>query len=434
MPVSVVIGSQWGDEGKGKIVDMLAPEAQVVARYQGGANAGHTIAWGDEQFVLHLVPSGIFHDGTTCVIGNGVVIDPVALMEEIRTIGELGFAVEGRLLISHHAHLIMPYHKALEQARERYRDAGAIGTTGRGIGPAYVDKFARTGIRVVDLLDRDILRAKLKVAIEEKNAILRSVYGADGLDVDAIIEEYVEFDRHIDPYVKDTVYYLNGALEEGQHVLAEGAQGSLLDVDFGTYPFVTSSHPTAGGACTGLGIPPTSVNRVIGIVKAYTTRVGNGPFPTELDGSPERDPDGFGEELRRAGHEFGATTGRPRRCGWLDLVALRYTSAINGFTEVTITKLDVLAGLDEIKVCTAYRIDGRTTDRFPGDVHHLERVEPVYETLPGFGALAGATQMEDLPETARDYLTYIEERLGVPISIVSTGPRREETIVVPARV
>jgi adenylosuccinate synthase len=434
MPVSVVIGSQWGDEGKGKIVDMLAPEAQVVARYQGGANAGHTIAWGDEQFVLHLVPSGIFHDGTTCVIGNGVVIDPVALMEEIRTIGELGFAVEGRLLISHHAHLIMPYHKALEQARERYRDAGAIGTTGRGIGPAYVDKFARTGIRVVDLLDRDILRAKLKVAIEEKNAILRSVYGADGLDVDAIIEEYVEFDRHIDPYVKDTVYYLNGALEEGQHVLAEGAQGSLLDVDFGTYPFVTSSHPTAGGACTGLGIPPTSVNRVIGIVKAYTTRVGNGPFPTELDGSPERDPDGFGEELRRAGHEFGATTGRPRRCGWLDLVALRYTSAINGFTEVTITKLDVLAGLDEIKVCTAYRIDGRMTDRFPGDVHHLERVEPVYETLPGFGALAGATQMEDLPETARDYLTYIEERLGVPISIVSTGPRREETIVVPARV
>lgn len=428
MPVTIVIGSQWGDEGKGKIVDLLAPDVDVVARYQGGANAGHTIAWGDKQFVLHLVPSGIFHEDTACVIGNGVVIDPVALMQEIRMIEELGFEVEGRLFISHNAHLIMPYHKAIEQARERYRDAGAIGTTGRGIGPAYVDKFARTGIRVVDLLDRDTLRRQLKEAIEEKNAILRAVYGADGLDVEQIIEEYVEFDRRIDPFVTDTAAYLHQALRDGKRVLAEGAQGSLLDVDFGTYPFVTSSHPTAGGGCTGLGVPPTAVDRVIGIVKAYTTRVGNGPFPTELDGSPERDPGGFGQRLREAGHEFGATTGRPRRCGWLDLVALRYSAAVNGFTDLAITKLDVLAGLEELKVCTAYRINGKTTQRFPSDVVTLERVEPVYETLPGFGDLSGAEAPGDLPEAARAYLRFIEDALEVPISIVSTGPRREETL------
>jgi adenylosuccinate synthase len=428
LPVTIIIGSQWGDEGKGKIVDLLAPECDVVARYQGGANAGHTIAWEDKQFVLHLIPSGIFHKGTACVIGNGVVIDPVALMDEIRMIEEVGFEVEGRLLISHHAHLIMPYHKAIEQARELYRDAGAIGTTGRGIGPAYVDKFARTGIRVVDLLDRDILRAKLKIAIEEKNAILRSVYGAEGLDVDAMIEEYVEFDRHIDPYVKDTVAYLHRALKDGQRVLAEGAQGSLLDVDFGTYPFVTSSHPTAGGCCTGLGVPPTAVDRVIAIVKAYTTRVGNGPFPTELDGTPDRDPENLGELLRSSGNEFGATTGRPRRCGWLDLVALNYTAAINGFTELAITKLDVLAGLEEVKVCTAYRIDGEVTRQFPGDIEKLERVEPIYETLPGFGDTREAATVAELPENARRYLRFVEEHLDVPISVVSTGPKREQTI------
>jgi adenylosuccinate synthase len=434
MPVTIVIGSQWGDEGKGKVVDLLAPEVDVVARYQGGANAGHTIAWGGaggvpaQQFVLHLIPSGIFHEGTACIIGNGVVIDPVALMEEIRGVEAAGYPTEGRLFISHNAHLIMPYHKAVEQARERYRDAGAIGTTGRGIGPAYVDKFARTGIRVVDLLDRDVLRKKLKVAIEEKNTLLRSIYDADGLNVEEIIEEYVEFDRQIDPYVKDTAGYLHQALREGKRVLAEGAQGSLLDVDFGTYPFVTSSHPTAGGCCTGLGVPPTAVDRVIGIVKAYTTRVGNGPFPTELDGSPERDPQGLGERLRSVGHEFGATTGRPRRCGWLDLVALRYTSAINGFTEIALTKLDVLDGFDELHVCTAYRVDGRLTERFPNDLQTLERVEPVYETLPGFGRLAGASSVGELPETARAYLLFIEERLEVPISVVSTGPKREETL------
>lgn len=422
MPVSVVIGSQWGDEGKGKIVDLLSNDVDIVARYQGGANAGHTICWGDKTFVLHLVPSGIFHDGVVCVIGNGVVIDPVAVMSEIRTIQDLGYEVEGRLFISHNAHLIMPYHKAVEQVSERYRDAEAIGTTGRGIGPAYMDKFARTGIRVVDLLDRDVLRTKLKRAIEEKNAILKGVYGAEELNVEAIIEEYVEFDRLIDPYVRDTTQYLGNALKEGKHILAEGAQGALLDVDFGTYPYVTSSHPTVGGCCTGLGIPPTEIKRVIGIVKAYCTRVGNGPFPTELN-------DETGEQLRQTGAEFGATTGRPRRCGWLDLVALRYTSLLNGFTELAITKLDVLTNIPEINVCMQYRYDGKETNRFPSEGHTLEKVEPVYESLPGWDEdIQNVTRFDDLPETAKNYLQFIASHAGVGISMISTGPKREQTI------
>lgn len=424
MPITVVIGSQWGDEGKGKIVDLLSDEVDIVARYQGGANAGHTICWGDRTFVLHLVPSGIFHDGVMCVIGNGVVIDPKAVLDEIRTINELGYEVEGRLLISHNAHLIMPYHKALDQARERYRDAEAIGTTGRGIGPAYMDKFARTGIRVVDLLDRDVLRAKITRSVEEKNAMLTGIYGAEGVNVDAIIDEYVEFDKFIDPYVTDTTQYLCNELKAGKRILAEGAQGALLDVDFGTYPFVTSSHPTVGGCCTGLGVPPTEIDRVIGIVKAYCTRVGNGPFPTELK-------DGMGERLRSAGHEFGATTGRPRRTGWLDLVALRYSSMINGLTDYAITKLDVLTGLDEIEVCTSYRLpDGRETERFPSEVQTLERVEPVYETLPGWHEdITGIEAFEDLPVAAREYLQFLVRHTGVNISTISTGPKREQTII-----
>lgn len=421
MPVTIVIGSQWGDEGKGKIVDLLAPEMDIVARYQGGANAGHTIAWGDQQFVLHLIPSGIFQDGVTCVIGNGVVIDPVALMDEIRQVESLGYQVEGRLLISHNAHLIMPYHKRIELAREKDRDEDAIGTTGRGIGPAYVDKFARTGIRVVDLLDRDVLRKKLRTALEEKNTILKAVYGDDGIDVERMIEEYVEFDRQIDPYVTDTTAFLGQALADGKRILAEGAQGSLLDVDFGTYPFVTSSHPSAGGCCTGLGVPPTAVDRTIGIVKAYSTRVGNGPFPTELT-------DALGEQLRKVGQEFGATTGRPRRCGWLDGVALRYTARLNGFTDLAITKLDVLAGMPELKVCTGYRVRGKTMDRFPNDIATLEHVEPIYQSFEGFtGDLSSADRLEDLPPNARDYVRFIAEFIGVPISMISTGPRREET-------
>jgi adenylosuccinate synthase len=422
MPVSIVIGSQWGDEGKGKVVDLLSQDIDIVARYQGGANAGHTIAWDDTTFVLHLVPSGIFHDGVTCVIGNGVVLDPAAVIEEIQTIKELGYDVEDRLRISHNAHLIMPYHKAVEAAREEARDSDAIGTTGRGIGPAYMDKFARTGIRVVDLLDRDVLRAKLTRAIEEKNAILQHIYGADELDVDKIIEEYVEFDQLIDPYVTNTSEYLCNALDEGKHVLAEGAQGSLLDVDFGSYPYVTSSHPTAGGCCTGLGVPPTEVNRSIGIAKAYCTRVGNGPFPTELD-------DTVGKQLRDVGDEYGATTGRPRRCGWLDLVALRYTSMINGFTELAVTKLDVLSGLDELKVCTAYRYDGKTTRRFRSEVQTLEKVEPIYETLPGWDEdISDLRHFAELPTEARDYLMFVADYIGVEISMVSIGPKRQQII------
>lgn len=423
MPVSVVIGTQWGDEGKGKIVDLLASEMDIVARYQGGANAGHTICWGDKTFVLHLVPSGIFHENVTCVIGNGVVIDPVAVMEEIRMIRDLGYDVDGRLIISHNAHLIMPYHKRIEEARERARDAGAIGTTGRGIGPAYVDKVARTGIRVVDLLDRDVLRVKLKEAIEEKNAILKGIYDADELNVEQIIEEYVEFDKLIDPYVTDTSQYLCNALKEGQHVLAEGAQGSLLDVDFGTYPFVTSSHPTVGGCCTGLGVPPTEIHRVIGIVKAYCTRVGNGPFPTELQ-------DEAGRRLRSTGDEFGATTGRPRRCGWLDLVALRYTAMINGLTELAITKLDVLTGFDELRICTSYRYDGKESARFPSEVQTLEKVEPIYESFEGWSEdLTAADRFEDLPDEARRYLAFVSDFVGVPISMTSTGPKREQIVM-----
>ncbi|MEX0820612.1 MAG: adenylosuccinate synthase [Rhodothermales bacterium] len=423
MPVTVVIGTQWGDEGKGKVVDLLSRDVDIVARYQGGANAGHTICWGDETFVLHLVPSGIFQKDVTCVIGNGVVIDPVAVIEEIGMIRDLGYDVDGRLLISHNAHLIMPYHKRIEEARERARDGGAIGTTGRGIGPAYVDKFARTGIRVVDLLDRDTLRRKLKDAIEEKNAFLRGVYDADELDVEQIIDEYVEFDKLIDPFVTDTSQYLGRALKEGKRVLAEGAQGSLLDVDFGTYPFVTSSHPTVGGCCTGLGVPATEIDRVIGIVKAYTTRVGNGPFPTELE-------DEVGKHLSKVGAEFGATTGRPRRCGYLDLVALRYTAMINGLTEMAVTKLDVLTGLDTIKVCTAYRYDGKESARFPSEVQTLEKVEPVYESFEGWHEdITGAARMSDLPAAAQRYLEFVSDFLGVRVSMISTGPKRDQIVV-----
>lgn len=431
MPVSIVIGSQWGDEGKGKITDLLSPQFDVVARYQGGANAGHTIVWEEEsgeeeEFVLHLVPSGIFHENVTCVIGNGVVLDPKAVLEEIEKIRSLGIDVEERLKISHNAHLIMPYHKAIEAAQEEERASAAdddeIGTTGRGIGPAYTDKFARTGIRVVDLLDRDVLRQKLRRAIEEKNAILRDIYDAEALDVERIVEEYVEFDQKIDSYVTDTSKYLCNALSDGAEVLAEGAQGSLLDVDFGSYPFVTSSHPTAGGCCTGLGVPPTAVNRVLGIAKAYCTRVGNGPFPTELEGEA-------GEQLRQKGGEFGATTGRPRRCGWLDLVALRYTSMINGFSELAVTKLDILSGMEELKVCTQYRYDGKVTRRFPSEPQTLERVEPIYETLPGWTEdISSVRHVRDLPSEAQDYLAFIAEYLDVHVEMVSNGPRRDQII------
>ncbi len=422
MPVTVVLGCQWGDEGKGKIVDLLGREVDIVARYQGGANAGHTIAWGDECFVLHLIPSGIFTTDVTCVIGNGVVIDPVALSREVAMLHGRGYQVEGRLHVSTGAHLILPYHKALDGAREHIRAGSAIGTTRRGIGPAYVDKVARTGIRVADLMDPDEWKPKVRAAVKEKNAILRHVYDQSELDADTIIAQLEEVAAHILPFATDTAALLARALATGKHVLAEGAQGALLDVDFGTYPYVTSSHPTAGGACTGLGIPPMAITKVIGVTKAYSTRVGNGPFPTELD-------DAEGQSLRKNGNEYGATTGRPRRCGWLDLVALRYAVEVNGVTELSLTKLDVLSGLDRIRVCTGYRIGRERVGHFANDARALREATPIYDTLPGWSErIRGARAYSALPEPARNLVQYIASGTGVRIAMVSTGPKRSETI------
>ncbi len=421
MAVSIIVGAQWGDEGKGKIVDMLSEKIDIVARYQGGANAGHTVVIGDKTYVLHLIPSGIFQKNVKCVIGNGVVIDPAALMDEIAMIRSFGIKIEGRLFISHNAHLIMPYHKLLDNIREQ--GAQKIGTTGRGIGPAYIDKYMRAGIRVVDLLDRNVLREKLTRNIEEKNQILSKVYGKTEIDVDKIVEEYQKFDSLIDPYVTDTATFLNDALKKGKRILAEGAQGALLDVDHGTYPYVTSSNPTSGGACTGLGIPPTSVKAIIGIVKAYSTRVGNGPFPTELKETT-------GESLRSIGHEFGATTGRPRRCGWLDMVSLKYSMMVNGISEIALTKLDVLDSFDEIKICVAYKKDGKVLKSFPTDVQTLENIEPVYKTYKGWNeTITGVKTWKKLPKRTRDYVETIEKLSGVRVSIVSVGARRDQTIV-----
>jgi len=422
MPVQIIVGAQWGDEGKGKIVDMLSEHAEIVARYQGGANAGHTVCIGDKQFVLHLIPSGIFHAHITCVIGNGVVIDPVALMTEIEQLHTAGIATSGRLLISHNAHLIMPYHKQLDNIREETSDR--IGTTGRGIGPAYIDKFTRTGIRIVDLLDRDVLAKKLKTNIEEKNKILSRIYGKTTIDVDAIINEYQEFDEKIDEYVTDTSLYLNQALKQGKRILAEGAQGALLDVDHGTYPFVTSSNPTAGGACTGLGIPPSAVDSVTGVVKAYTTRVGNGPFPTELH-------EATGKRFRETGQEYGATTGRPRRCGWFDAVATRYSAMVNGITKIAVTKLDVLDDFDELKLCIGYEYNGKRLKTFPTDVQSLEHITPVYESFKGWKrSISDITIYAELPLNARRYLESLAHLTGTSVWIVSTGPRRDQTIMV----
>ena len=424
MSVAVIVGSQWGDEGKGKVVDLLSVDSEIVARYQGGANAGHTIVIEGKQYVLHLIPSGILSPNVKCVIGNGVVIDPVALMDEIRMLEDFGIDVKGRLFISHKAHLIMPYHKLLDQASEAQKTGkAAIGTTGRGIGPAYYDKYNRCGIRIVDLLDRKVFEEKLRANIAEKNTILEKIYGNSGLEIETIIDQYLEFDKLIDPYITDTTLLLNEAIKAGKSVFVEGAQGALLDVDHGTYPFVTSSNPTTGGACTGLGIPPTAITRVIGIVKAYCTRVGNGPFPTELN-------DPIGEKLRKEGAEFGATTGRPRRCGWLDLVALKYSVMINGISEIALTKLDVLDTFDEIKVCTSYKIDEKITQNFPADIPSLEKIEPQLISFKGWNSsLRGIKKYEDLPYATQTYIAFIEEFTGAKVSIVSVSPDRADTII-----
>ena len=422
MNVTVLVGSQWGDEGKGKIVDILSEKVDIVARYQGGANAGHTVEIGDKQFILHLIPSGILRENVICVIGNGVVIDPSALLQEIELLEKNNIKVNGRLFISHNAHLIMPYHKLLDSISESGENK--IGTTGRGIGPCYIDKYARKGIKIVDLLNRKVLEEKIRLNLKEKNNLLKKVYNHDELDVEAIIKEYQEFDKTIDKYVKDVPSFLNNAINEGKSVLMEGAQGALLDVDHGTYPYVTSSSPTSGGACIGTGIPPNKITQIVGIVKAYTTRVGNGPFPTEL-------VDEVGEKLRKAGAEYGATTGRPRRCGWFDASLVKYSAMINGIDYVAITKLDVLGIFDEIKVCTGYEVNGKRLKTFPTDVNKLVDVKPVYETLPGWKKdISGCKSYSDLPEETKNYLSFLSESAGIKINIISVGPKRIQTFFV----
>ncbi|UCH64653.1 MAG: adenylosuccinate synthase [Ignavibacterium sp.] len=422
MSITVLVGSQWGDEGKGKIVDILSEKFDIVARYQGGANAGHTVEIGDKQYILHLIPSGILRKDVTCVIGNGVVVDPNALLTEIKFLEENNISVEGRLFISHNAHLIMPYHKLLDSIGES--GDRKIGTTGRGIGPCYMDKFARKGIRLVDLLKEDVLRKKIRENLEEKNALLKKVYNHDTLDVEEIINEYIQFDKAIDSYVTDVPSMLNKAIDDGKYILLEGAQGALLDVDHGTYPYVTSSSPTSGGASTGTGIPPNKITSIFGIVKAYTTRVGQGPFPTELT-------DSDGEKLREVGAEYGATTGRPRRCGWFDAFLVRYSAMINGVDSVAITKLDVLSAFEKIKVCVGYKIEGKEVNTFPSDVDTLSDVTPVYETVDGWlEDISECRSYKNLPEKTKNYLDFMSDKANIKIDIVSVGPKRDQTFFI----
>lgn len=419
---SILVGAQFGDEGKGKLVDYLSSKFDVVVRYQGGANAGHTICFDDKTVVLHLIPSGIFHKNCVCVIGNGVVIDPDALMKEIEEVQALGYSVENRLLISHNAHLIMPYHKSLDSASEESMGGMRIGTTGRGIGPSYVDKFSRIGIRIVDLLHTKTLEEKLRANLEIKNNLLTKIYAKNELNVEEIVKHYCAFDRTIDDYVKNTQTFLNEQLKQGKSILLEGAQGSLLDVDHGTYPFVTSSNPTAGGACTGSGVPPNYIGNIIGVAKAYVTRVGNGAFPTEQNNE-------LGERLRNVGHEFGATTGRPRRCGWLDLPMLKYAIMVNGITELALTKLDVLDDFDELPICTAYKINGKLLKDFPTDHYTLSQVEPIYQSFKGWRVSnSKAKSFSEMHENARAYIDFIEQFLEVPITFISVSPKRDETV------
>ena len=421
MPAIVLVGAQWGDEGKGKATDLLGDRVDFVVRYQGGNNAGHTVVIGEESYALHLLPSGVLSPSVTPVIGNGVVIDPEVLLSEIDGLAARGVSCD-RLLISASAHLIMPHHRALDRVTERYLGDARIGTTGRGIGPAYADKVARTGIRVQDLLDPGILRQKLDLVLMEKNQVLAKVYNRRGIDAGAVAAEYVEYGEKLRRYVADTVLVLGRALDQGKSVLLEGAQATLLDVDHGTYPFVTSSSPTAGGACAGSGIGPTRITTVIGIVKAYTTRVGAGPFPTELDGEQ-------GEWLRKAGGEYGVTTGRPRRCGWFDAVIARYAARVNGVTDFFVTKLDVLSGLDKVPVCVAYDVGGARHTEMPMTQTEFHHAVPVYEYLDGWSEdLSGAREFAGLPRNAQAYVRALEEMIGAPVAAVGTGPRRDQTL------
>ncbi len=421
MSTVVIVGAQWGDEGKGKIVDVLTQKADVVARYQGGNNAGHTVVIDNEKYVLHLIPSGILHKGTKCVIGNGVVIDPSALLAEMDTLRTRNIDFENNLFISQNAHIIMPYHTAIEREQEKSKK---IGTTGRGIGPSYTDKIARQGIRAIDLLRPELFRQKVRANLVVVNYLLENLYKAGPLSEDKIYDEYMGYAQKLGKFIADVSMLVNNEIAAGKNILIEGAQGTLLDIDHGTYPYVTSSSTIAGGACTGLGIGPTKINRIIGIVKAYTTRVGEGPFPTELT-------DELGEAIRQKGGEFGATTGRPRRCGWIDIIALRYAVAINGLTGIAITKMDILDGLEKIKICVGYVCGGKKYDTFTTDLDVLRNCTPVYEEMPGWKeSTIGIKSFDALPANAKKYIRKLEELLSTPIDIISTGQKRDEIIMV----
>lgn len=424
MPNVVVVGTQWGDEGKGKIVDLLTEQARVVVRYQGGNNAGHTLVVGKEKFIFHLIPSGILHPGTICCIGNGVVLDPEVFLSEIDRLGSRGLQIgPENLRVSERTQVIMPYHQRLDLARERAKGAGKIGTTGRGIGPCYEDKVARRGIRVADLVEPRLLRAKLEEILPEKNFLLENLLGDKPFTLEEILEPYQNMGQRLKPLVANVSVILQQAAAEGRNILFEGAQGTHLDIDHGTYPFVTSSNPVAGGAAIGSGIGPGALHRVLGIVKAYTTRVGSGPFPTEC-------LDAIGTHLQECGVEFGSTTGRPRRCGWLDLVVLKEAARLNGLTGLAITKLDVLSTLDPLRLCVDYELDGERRQTIPATLQELERCQPVFEDLPGWHEdIRGVRRFEDLPTNTRNYLRRVEELTGVPIQLVSVGPDREETIL-----
>jgi adenylosuccinate synthase len=421
LPATVIVGTQWGDEGKGKVTDVLAEEADMVVRFQGGNNAGHTIVIGEERFALTLIPSGVLNPGVMPIIANGCVVDPRVLLEEMATLQTRG--VDTSLVrLSANAHLIMPYHREIDALQERFLGKGQIGTTKRGIGPAYTDKFSRHGIRVQDLFDPKIFRDKLEAVLKEKNKLLTKIYNQLAMDATAIADEYLGYAEQLAPHVADTSLLIYEAIGQDKQVLFEGAQATLLDVDHGTYPFVTSSNPTAGGATIGSGIGPTVIKRVVGVAKAYISRVGSGPFPTEL-------MDDVGEKMVQIGGEYGTVTGRRRRCGWLDTVALRYATRINGLTDIALTKLDVLSEFDRLKVCVAYETDEGRFDEFPRQQRVLYESRPVYEVLPGWAEdISGARSLEDLPQEARDYIAYVEKAAGVPVTMVSVGPQRVATL------
>ena len=423
MPVTVIVGTQWGDEGKGKITDLLSRDMDMVVRYQGGNNAGHTVVIKDETFKLHLIPSGIFYANVLCVIGNGVVIDPAVLLQEIETLKTKGFSVDN-LKISSQAHVIFPYHRYMDQAQEKKREAGRIGTTCRGIGPCYVDKFNRRGIRISDLYNEKVFREKLEWNATEKSFLLNKFYGMKvKINVNEVMSEYLGYAHGIKKYVvEESTSLVYNAIKKKKNVLLEGAQGTMLDVDQGTYPYVTSSNPAAGGACIGAGIGPQHINDVIGVVKAYITRVGSGPFPTEIPGK-------LGDELRERGGEYGATTGRPRRCGWFDGVVMRHATKINGLTQVAVTKLDVLDGFDKLKICVAYELNGKKITDFPTDIHRLEKCKPVYEEVPGWQAdTSKIKDYQDLPENAKKYLDKLAQIAEARISLISVGAERGQII------